>query len=480
MIRNQSAKALASGLILLLTASQAGAQGFGDFLNALKNIQLPTQQSAPAALAPSKTPTPAQPASYQPGLGAKMTENYCRNLYSVAAMEARGPIDENLISEEFSMEPADFYDEAIKAFDARPGYSNYAFPSPNFYQHEFETDKINVIYDLILSYPSAKYVAALITEARMTPGKPRYDNQAKVDAVAALAMLHYRMQPKSRNPNRWAELAASLQNEEHYLAKVITARLFKSGELGTTDISKAITLAREANNSRTEYQRERGMREWSPRNYQITSNLTLFEVVDAHPTNPQSRYFTQFVQNYKRIQGMNEPLPEVKAQLAPTLAEIERASRTAAEKATQMLASANKSGNIKAQKASLDSATRTRVSDASDFNVDQRTMAALSRELEKMDQLNETQTQLLDQSLRYSHESGDRAIMMMPLMMNAIFSTMSKGMEYLPTLMPYSKKLQAYSDSACSVISRIDHTVMVKKLTAVAPERNGLANLMAQ
>jgi hypothetical protein len=288
------------------------------------------------------------------------------------------------------------------------------------------------------------------------------------------------MQGMSKSSERWKELAATLKNEDHYLAKVLTARLLKSGELGGVDISKAITLAKEADNARSSEHQERNWK-MSSRNYQTTSGQTLYEIVVSNPTNPQSRYLAQFVQGYQKAQKMTEPLPEVRAQLEPGLIDIEKASRGAAEKAEQMLVGVKKAGNIQAQKVSLDSALRNRISDSSSINADQRTMATLAKELETVEKLDQAQSLLLEQSLRLSHLSGDRAISMMPTMMNVMMNIATqRGMEYIPTLIPYSKKLQSYSDAACTVISRLDHTVMVKKLATTEPERNGLANMMAQ
>ena len=461
---------LVGALFLQLMAPVASAQGFGDLLKALT---VPQGQKQP--MGTQQAPTNQG----QPGFGAKLTENYCRNMYSVASMEARGPINENLISEEFNLDPKDFYDEFFKAQDAKPGYSSYAFPGLAFYQNEFETDKISVIFDLLLSYPSPKYAAALIAESRATPGQPRYDGQIKADAVAALAMLHFRMQDKSKSPSRWWELISSLQNEEHYTAYVIWARLYMSGEAGTRDATKAIVLSRDANGLPGAYRQNRGLgKKMSAGNYAVTSNQTIYETLMANPNHPDRVYYADFLRKYGKIPGST--LPEVQAQIVPGLAAIEKSSRAAAASARLMLAKASEAGNINAQKASLDSALRNRVSDAADYNSDQRTMAALARELEKIDKLDASQAKLLGDAMNYSHETGDRAVsMMVPMMSVAMNVMMNRGMEAIPGLMPYAKKLQLYSDSACSVIARIDHAVMVKKLTPVDPERSGLASMLA-
>ncbi len=487
MAKSRTVKLVVSGLLVFFAVSHVNAQSLKDVLKALRNMKPPGQEVSAPKVAPGAMLAPAnsigdgqvQGAKSPSSFGAKITERYCKNLFSVASMESRGPVDENLVAEEFDLDAAGFYDEAIKALDARPGHVSFTFPSRDFYKHEFETDKINVIFDLLLSYPSPKYAAALIAEARSMPGQPRYDDQAKTDAVAALAILHFRMQHKSRSANRWAELAASLANEDHYLAKVISARLSASGEIGPVNVGRALTLANEANNARASIQRD-SMKKISPRNYQITSNQTLFDVLTANPGHPQRRNFAQFMQVYERNRNMTEPLPEVTAQIGPGLAQVERTSRAAAERAKKMLEGANAAGNMQAQKASLDSVTRNRVSDSADNYADARATAAMNRELRLIDKLTEEQSQLLDQSRKLSYESGDLAISMMPQMMGVMMNIMmQRGMEYLPTVIPIAKKLQSYSDSACSVVSRLDHTLMVRKLAVVDQDRSLLANMVS-
>jgi mRNA-degrading endonuclease toxin of MazEF toxin-antitoxin module len=400
-------------------------------------------------------------------------------MFSIAGLGARNAVNESLISEEFNIDPRDFYDEFSKSRDTRQNYSNYTFPGLHFYQNEFETDRISVLYNLLLSYPSPQYMAAIISQARAMPGSARYDHQAKVDAVAALAMIHIRMQDKSRSPNRWRELAASLQMEDHYLAKVITARHLKAGDLGTINIDRSISLANEANNARQgSFDQQRTI---SPRNYMLTSNRTLFEAVTSNPNNPQARYFIKFAQNYQSAQRVTEPFPEAKAQLEPGLQAIENSSKAATQKADALLASVKESGNLTAQKSSLDSAVRTRVSDDSSVNVDQRSLAALARQMEQIERLSVEQGELLKQAIGHSHETGDRAVAMMPAMITVMMNTvMQRGIEYVPTLIPYARKLQAYSDGACSVVARLDHTAMVKRLTSVDADRGGLASLVAE
>lgn len=468
---------------MLSLTMQGHAQGFEDLLNALKGMGAPIQAPANNAQQPARQPGQSgQPGQAgQPGFGARLTENYCRNIFSVASMEARGPINESLVSEEFNIDPKDFYDEVVKALDAKPGYSGYTFPSPSFYQGEFETDKIDVIFDLLLSYPSPKYAAALIAESRSSPNQPQYDHQARIDAIAALAILHFRMQDKSKLPNRWRELVASLEHEQHYTSHVIWARLLSSGEIGRKDVTQAIVFAREANGLRTKYASENGIRTMSTRNYTVTSNQTLYEILSANGNHPDKRYFAQFMQQYEAITRSSDPVPELRTQLGPGLATIEKSAHDAAEKAQLILTGATQAGNIKAQKASLDSALRNRVSDTSDYNADTRTLATLARELEKVDKLDDSQSKIFGEALKHAHDSGDRAVSMMGPMMNAIMSLMMKrGVQAAPAVIPYSRKLQSYTDRACTVISRLDHAAMVKKSPAAEPERSGLASLMAE
>jgi hypothetical protein len=415
----------------------------------------------------------------QASFGAKATENYCKNLFAVAAINKRGPVSTALVSEEFNIEAANFYDEADNALKAEPGLVSYAFPSPSFYQGEFETDKVNVLFDLLLSYPDPKYAAALIAESRATQNQPQYDHQAKVDATAALAILHFRMQDKSKSPGRWKELVASLKKEEHYTSNVIWARLLKSGEMGSTDVTQSVTLAVEANGLRSKYSSGNGYKTMSPRNYTITSNQTLYETLLANPTNSQRRYFDQFMQKYAAIKKSSDPVPELKAQLGPGLAAIEKASSSAARKAMTMLSGATDAGNITAQKASLDSATKTRISDSSVVNADLRTLAAVARQMEKVGKLDERQKEIFADAMKDAHESGDRAIGMMMPMMNAMMGVMmNRGMEAMPAVIPYAQKLQSYSDSACSVFTRLDNAAMVKGAARPDPERSGAMESM--
>lgn len=454
---------------LLFIASPSFGQGFGDILKALQQGRAPAPNVGQAKSAEKQG---------QASFGAKATENYCKNLFSVAAIENRGPISEALVSEEFNFDPKDFFDEVLRAMDAKPGFSSYTFPSPYFYANEFETDKVDVLFNMLLSYPSPKYAAALIAESRTTQSQPQYDHQAKVDATVALAILHFRMQDKSKSPGRWKELVASLKKEEHYTSKVIWARLLKSGEMGSTDVTQSITLAVEANGLRSKYSSDNGYKTMSPRNYQITSNQTLYETLVANPSNSQRRYFDQFIKKYQEISNSSDPVPELKAQLGPGILAIEKAANSAARKAGTMLSGATEAGNIKAQKASLDSATRTRVSDSSDVNADTRALAAVARELGKIDKLSENQKVILADAMKDAHESGDRAISMMGPMMNAMMNVMMRrGMEAMPAVLPYASKIQAHSDNACTVVSRLDHAAMVKSAPA-EPERNTLASMM--
>ena len=128
----------------------------------------------------------------------------------------------------------------------------------------------------------------------------------------------------------------------------------------------------------------------------------------------------------------------------------------------------------------MDSATRTRVSDSSDVNADTRALAAVARELGKIDKLSENQKVILADAMKDAHESGDRAVSMMGPMMNAMMNVMmQRGMEAMPAVLPYAKKLQDYSDNACTVVSRFDHAAMVKGAPA-EPERKELASLVGK
>jgi len=472
---------LVSASVFLTSINSACAQSLGDLFNALKSIQVPAQSSAVPATAPN-VKQGSGVVQNQSNFGGKITENYCKSLFAIASIEKRGVINENLITEEFNIPPSDFFDVAFEAFKTKQGYASYTFPSPTFYQNEFETDKINVLFNLLLSYPSPKYMAALISESRTTPNMPQYDDQAKVDAKAALAIIHFRLQDRSSIPTRWKELSAELRREDHYLAKVISARLLSSGELGPVDISNSIFVASEANSIRSRRGGPQNSGQWSlsSRNYQITSNLTLYEILASNPNNQYTRNYAQFFQIYQKSLKQTVSFPEVKNQLEPSILLIERASRLAAQKGQKMVDVAKESGNLIAQKASLDSGLRNRLTDNTEINADIQTMAAISRQMEKGNlKLTAAQGPDLDQALAYLHESGDRAIALMPTMLNVMLNVSSQhGMEYLPTLIPYGKKLQSYSDAACTVTAQLDRMQMIMKSGKADSNTTGLQDLM--
>lgn len=445
---NPRQRILAS-LFFTTLATAAYGQGFGSFLSGL-------QKALGSESQPSAGEAPA--AQGKAGLGASMTERYCRNLFSMAAISKDTVVNEGLISEEFKLDSKEFFDAMLKSLDTKGGATSVAFPHPGFYRGEFETDKINVLYNLVLSYPSAQYMSVLIGEARKTQSSPQYDHQARNDAIAALAIIHYRMQANSVSKTRWQELIASLEGEEHYTGQVIRARLALSGEGGQKDPRKAITLAREANDLRSVYSREGGYRSMSPRNYQVRSNQTLYEAVTSNAGMVDMRNFEQFVQQYAAFKNNPNVAPELEAQLGPSLKQIDRAATSARVKAEGLLVGANAVGKLKAQKASLDSSTRTRVSNVSDVNANTRAMAAIAKELEKIQQFDEKQKVVFASALADAHESGDLAISMMPTMMVSALNLMAqRGFQAMPAFLPYSQAFQNYSDNACTVITRWDH-----------------------
>ncbi len=462
---------IAAASILLTCANSVSAQGFDMLLKSLSAIQIPAQ--------PAQSAQPARQSTGNAGSSASLTENYCRNLFSVASMEANGPVDEKLVSEEFNIEAKDFYDEVIKVRDAESGFSSKAFPSLGFYKHEFETDRVSVLYDLFLAYPSPKYAAVLINIARLQPNQPRFDAQERTDARMALAMIHYRLQDKSKSADRWKELVLSTKNEEHYLSKIIWARLLAYGETVPKDVSTSIGYVRETFMYAGQYSERGSRKKMSIRNSGAKANETLYDILNANPQHPYRQFNLSFLQTYDQAARVKDGWPEVKAQLGPGLAEVERTSSAAALKATQILGSAKSAGNIKAQKTSLDSATRTRVSDAPDYNADMQTLASLARELGKIDKLNDEQVKLLVDATKLAHESGDRAISMNAQMIGVTMDVLNRrGMEAMAGVIPFIQRIQSYQDSACSVVSRLDHAAMVKKVVTLEPDRSGLANLM--
>lgn len=468
---------VAAGIAVLMLAAplvaHSQAQSFGSLL---KSLTAPlTGDSAP------------RQAGGGGSFGAQATERYCRNLFSVASISGNSPPDESLISEEFNLTSRDFFDAASTALNSPGGYSSFAFPSPNFYRGEFETEKINVLYNLLLSYPSSQYAAALIAEARKTPGTPQFDSQVKADATVALAALHFVMQNRSRSPQRWRELMAGVQGEEHYTSYVVLSRLIASGQWGAKDLSRALILARDASGLPNKYRADdMRLKKVSPRHYQLTSNRTQFEILAENPSHPLYREFEQFLQAYRTNEALRmspDAFPELKAQLGPGLLSIEKAANSAALQAAQLLGNAKEVANLRAQKASLESATRTRTTDTSDVNVNAGTLAVLAREMEKGKRLDDRQKEIFAAALSDAHESGDRAVAMMAPMMNSTMSLMmQRGIGAVPAILPYAMRLQAYSDSACSVIARLDHAAQITGV-AKGPDqesRSALASLVAE
>ncbi|MRD46593.1 hypothetical protein GHT07_04850 [Caenimonas koreensis DSM 17982] len=469
---------------LAVVAFGAGAGGLNSILKALKNGGADDSQRQPAQAQPSQG---AAGNSGGGGIGAGLTERYCRQLYSVAGLQGKAPVDEALISDEFNLGARDFADAALEAFGPSGRFRSKPIPSPQFFANEFETDKVNVLYNLIRQYPAPQYVAALIAASRVPAGAPRSDPQAARDATVALALLHFFMQDKSQKPGRWRELIASMQGEEHYLSQVILARLIESGEWGPKDASKALFMARSAAGLPQKYRMDdMHQKTISPRHYVVTASVTQYEILSEFPNLPQRREFEQFLQQYRNAQMLQQrpdAFPELKNQLGPGLAAIERAAVSADERAAQALSVAVAASTYTAQKISLDSATRTRTGDVqSNLNVDGNAMAALVRELEKGRALDARQEQLFVGALRDARESGDRAVAMMPTMMSTMLNfSMQRGMGAMPAIIPYSRKLQDYSDRACAVVARADQAAMVKKLT-VGPDdssRNNLAAMVA-
>jgi hypothetical protein len=453
----------------------------GKLKDALQKIQRKTD-SLPGA---SSNQAPSQPNAQSrkggAGFGAKATEAYCRNLFSVASISKNSAINESLVLEEFNIKPADFFDAVSGSVNASNGRTSYLFPSPGFYRGEFESDKVNVLYDLILSYPSPQYAAVLIAESRTVHSTPRYDHQAKVDAMAALAILHFRMQDKTNLPNRWRELVAAIQKEEHYTNYVFHARLLQSGEMGARNPSNAISYLYDANGLRGKYNSSHGMKAMSERNHGIASGLTHYEILVANPGLVKVGFNGQFMKSYEAGKNAATIAPELQAQLGPELDRIQKASDSASKKALEMLSGATEASRLAAEKVALDSAMRTRVSDSSDANVNTATMAEIARQLEKLTKLDENQKKMFASALADAHESGDRAIGMMPMLLSSMFNLLSqRGFGAMPAFTPYARKVQAYADNACTVISRWDNAAQVTA-TSVGEDsdsRSSLASLV--
>lgn len=473
-------------LLVLLGFAIAPAQAQFD-LNKIKEAlqKLQGKPSTPPAssssLAPPSSQKNAAPKQGGPGFGAKATEAYCRNLFSMASISKDAPVNESLITEEFNLKPADFFDAFSASMNAVPSRSSYLFPGPGFYKGEFESDKVNVLYDLLLSYPSPQYAAALVAESRAVHTTPRYDHQAKVDAMAALAILHFRMQDKTNLPNRWRELVTAIRKEEHYTNYIFLARQLQSGEMGAKSPSDAINYLYEANGLRGKYSSSHGIKAMSDRNHGIASGLTHYEILIANPALIKVGFNASFMKSYEASKNAANIAPELQAKLGPELDRIQKASDSASKKALEMLSGATEASRLAAEKVSLDSAMRTRVSDTSDANVDTATMAEIARQLEKLTKLDDNQKKMFASALADAHESGDRAIGMMPLMLSSMLNLLTqRGFGAMPAFTPYARKVQAYADNACTVISRWDNAAQVTA-TSVGEEsdsRSSLASLV--
>jgi hypothetical protein len=455
-------------ILLCVCSTPVHAIDFGKLLNTLVQSQGETN---------SKGQVNANQAGRgAPGGGSSLTESYCRRMFTTAGVGKSSDVDQSVVLEEFNLAaPGDFFD----AFSGSQNQGGATFPNPRFYQGEFETDRINVVYDLLLGYPSAHYVAALIHASRNDHKTPRYDHQEKVDALAALTIIHYHMRNFSRDPDRWKQLAARLQKEEHYTARVISARLLAFGEANLRDPDQALSYASEANNLRTKYREEQGYRTMSSRNYNVTSNRTVYDIVSTNPQSRQARYFIQFAQQYGA--NLKNPIvaPELERSLVPGLRSIEASASSAQAKALEMLGGAKEFSLLNAEKSSLDSATRNRVSDSpSDLNIDNKAMLAITRQMEKLTSLDDQQKQKFSSALVDARESGDKAIALMPQMFNSMMNLMmQRGIEYMPALVPYAMRLQYHSDNACSVFARWEQAAQVTK-ASTDNSRNALASLV--
>lgn len=468
--------------LFLIASSISGAHAqlnLDAFKNALQQLQGRIQNNN--SKSNLSNDQPSSPTDQKASFGASATESYCRNMFALASISKEKPLDTSLVKDEFNIDPQDFFDAASASLGENPGKTSYMFPSPDFYKGEFETDRVNVLYNLLLSYPSPLYAAALVAESRASPQTPQYDNQAKVDALAALAILQYRMQDKTNLPNRWRELVTSIQKEEHYTNYVFIARALASGELGTVNPREAIDYYYDASGLRGKYSSGNHIKSMSERNQGIANSQTLYEILVAHPELIKIGFNAAFLQQYQAGRNAAKLAPELQARLGPELNRIRQASQSASRKALEMLASATEASKLKAEKVSLDSAMRTRVSDSTDANVDTNTMAAIARQLEKLTKLDESQKKQFASALADAHESGDRAIMMMPLMLTSMMNLLTqRGMGAMPAFTPYARRVQAYADNACTVISRWDNAAQVTATStgSAAESRSSLAALV--
>ena len=109
-------------------------------------------------------------------------------------------------------------------------------------------------------------------------------------------------------------------------------------------------------------------------------------------------------------------------------------------------------------------------------------MAEITRQLERLTKLDDNQKKIFASALADAHESGDRAIGMMPLMLSTLMNLLSqRGFGAMPAFAPYARRLQTYADNACTVISRWDNAAQVTAtpLGEESDSRSGLASLVS-
>jgi len=265
MLNLRIAKQLTTIIIFLTACIPAQAQ-FGDLLNQLQKIQVPTKPGIAPAV-PLGVATQGQGGSK--GGGLMPSDQWCAQASgALSGMK----VDTGLIASEFKV--ADLRSLQDNFFDAfnRKNISK-TFPDAEFFKGSFETKKVRAIYDAFLAFPEPDTLAALIQISRGT------DEQERIDGQMALVYLHLQDNEKlSITPNRWRELFAQASRTNHYTSMVFKARVAAYGEYGPKNIGLAMGELRSADELKSQYSEGRVKREFDYQNYGVASSFAMLDI----------------------------------------------------------------------------------------------------------------------------------------------------------------------------------------------------------
>ena len=265
MFNLKIAKRLTIAISVFTACLPAHAQ-FGDLLNQLQKIQVPTKPGIAPAV-PLGGATQGQGASK--GGGLMPSDQWCAQASgALSGMK----VDTALIASEFKV--ADLRSLQDQFFDAfnRKNVSK-TFPDAEFFKGSFETKKVRAIYDAFLAFPEPDTLAALIQISRGT------DEQERIDAQMALVYLHLQDSEKlSIAPNRWRDLYAQATRSKHYTSMVFKARIAAYGEYGPKNIAVAMGELRSADDLKSTYSEGRPKREFDYQNYGVAGTFAMLDI----------------------------------------------------------------------------------------------------------------------------------------------------------------------------------------------------------